>query len=947
MKIGKVEKFGDLLTNALHAIKSHTGKKIGILQDEIGYAFKPIVTGDAVENWRYRKAPPSLDHLEQLSRILIGYAAPTHNRVWLHNFLISGGHPYPDAISDQLFPEQKERESARAQEVPAPPPLLASPPPLSAYAPPQNGQFVGRSDELNHYANQLERQNRAIIIGMAGVGKTTLAADLAQRLERPENIFWHRFFDGGLTPFLRRIAGFLANHRQTELWEMFEVARQNGTKPPELETQLDTLSAHLTRLADETGKRFLLCLDDLQFVDDDPRFGDFLARLLTHLPDHIRLIITSRRWPPLLRQAAVAPLSGISPADMETLLQKRALSLSDELRATLHSATGGNGTFLTLAIVALQQSQEPATLIKRLAAIDDIERFLLEEVNDRLTANEQRAMEGIAILSGYPGTRGVIEALLNQRDIRKTLRGLADQFLLQTEEGENGRAYRQHQIVQGFYYEQPRRATRRELHRRAALFYEEEEIDYFQATFHAIRAEEGERGAELANTHLWAMINAGHGRALADVLDEVKEEPLTETTRFNLWLTKASLDTLLGDIENGREQLEKAAERLQHLPINPESDRLKAQVCLQMAELFERESPPDGLTWAQRGLDIVPRSQIELKSRLKSISGTLHMHMGNFGAALETLHDSLETIPEQASVLQADTLHTLGAVYWNMGQLGEAQRYTEEALSISQTNRHHDLTARTLINAGPLRYIQGDWAGGIDLMEQGLVLAEKLGNHNTITGLVINLASCYVTAGYDEEAKTYLDRAELLTQINQPHMRMTVLILKAELASYANEVEEIDLGIAYLDEAEALVETTNDQKSLPMVYALRAQFNRALHQNEAAVTWARQSVQQSTVLGDLFARGMAERVLGEALTDAHKWEEAQAALERSISFLKDESEYDTALSEIRLAALLRQMGKREQALAYLDQAYAVCAPLGAKRAIKEVETEKSRLAAPI
>lgn len=939
------EKFGDQLTNALHTIKSHTGKKIGILQDEIGYAFKPIVTGDAVENWRYRKAPPSLDHLEQLSRILIGYAAPSHHREWLQHFLISGGHPYPDAICNQLFPESKNETKLVEKEEPAP--VLASPPPLSAYAPPQNDHFIGRSREISDYANMLKSQQKAIIIGMAGVGKTSLAAELAGRHRGAGTIFWHRFYDGGLTPFLRRIAGFLANHQQIELWELFEVARHSGTKPPEIETQLDTLSAHLTRLGDETGKRFLLCLDDLQFVDDDPRFADFLARLILNLPDQIRLIITSRRWPPFLRQAAADPLTGITLEDTKALFKERAVLLTDDLLETLHTATGGNGTFLTLSIVALQQAQDPAALIKRLATIDDIERFLLEEVNDRLAANEQRVMEGIAILSGYPGTRGVLEALLNQRDIRKTLRTLSDQFLILVGEGENGRSYSQHQIVQGFYYEQPRRATRRELHRRAALFYEEEEIDYFQATFHYFRAEEGEKGAELANTHLWTMINAGHGRALADILDGVKEEPLPEMTRFALWLTKAALDTLLGDVENGREQLEKAAAHLQHLPITPESDRLKAQVCLQMAELLERESPPEGLTWAERGLDFVPPREAGLAARLKTISGTLQMHMGNFGAALETLLDTVESNTDRDPRLRAETYHTLGAVYWNMGQLSQAQTYTEEALSMSQHLRHHDLTARTLINAGPIRYIQGDWAGGIDLMEQGLALAERLGAHNTITGLIINLASCYVAAGYDEKAKVYLERAAVLTKSDQPHLRMTVLILMAELASYSDDADQYEQGLADLDEAEALVVTTNDQKSLPMVYALRAQFKRRLDQIEAAIIWAKKSVQQSTILGDRFARGMSERVLGEVLTDTGQWDEAQAAFERSISLLSEESAHEAAISQIRLASLLRQTGKRDDALNFLAQADAVCAPLGAKRALKEIEVEKNRIAEPI
>ena len=99
--------FGDLLSNALHEVKLHTRKKIGIIQDEIGYTFDPPLTGVTIESWRYRKPPSSLPDLEQLAAAIIAYGCEAHDVEWLKGFLESGGHPFPDVVCERLFPASK------------------------------------------------------------------------------------------------------------------------------------------------------------------------------------------------------------------------------------------------------------------------------------------------------------------------------------------------------------------------------------------------------------------------------------------------------------------------------------------------------------------------------------------------------------------------------------------------------------------------------------------------------------------------------------------------------------------------------------------------------------------------------------------------------------------------------------------------------------------------
>ncbi|MFK7805838.1 MAG: hypothetical protein AB8G95_29680, partial [Anaerolineae bacterium] len=509
-------KFGDHLSNALHEIKRHSGKKISVLMDELGYGFEPELSGDTIESWRYRKAPPTLAHLETLARLIIGYKAAVHDRGWLDTFLQSAEHPYPQAICDELFPSKdkpQEPEQKPAQTV-----VNRLPPPsLKAYAPPAVSNFVGRQPDLTRYKISLEKQTFAAISGMAGVGKTTLMSVLSAKLTNQHSVFWHSFASGNIEPMAHRLTGFVANLGRPELWEMSEAARISGGRPPAVETLFDMLGVILGELPET----LLLCLDDLQFVDEDARLQPFLLKMFDH--PNVNVLVTTRRYPSFFPAGKEEQLEGLNQSETADLLVGRGVTLSDELTGRLTDLTGGNGAFLTLAAVILKNSREPEDVIDRLALEDDVERFLMEEVNDRLSNSEQRVMEAVAILSGYPGSRDVVEEMLNIRNVNRTLRGLADQYLLLVGEDDEGeRVYSQHQIIQTFFYDQPRRSRRRELHMKAADFYEFEKPNPLRAMLHHSQSGQMAPLVSLADAQFYNVVNQGEGRSLLTILAEVE-----------------------------------------------------------------------------------------------------------------------------------------------------------------------------------------------------------------------------------------------------------------------------------------------------------------------------------------------------------------------------------------------------------------------------------------
>ncbi len=916
-------RFGDYLSNALHDIKQLSGKKIGILQDEIGYAFDPPVSGDTIEKWRYRKTVLSAGQLEQLATAILAYSHATHQRDWLENFLISGAHPYPTSVCDKFFPNQTNLVDQGPSSQPAPVSILPAPP-QSAFAPPAQSQFVGRTAEQEQIQTRLNSGGSLAICGMAGMGKTSLAMAVAHNCGETRPVFWHPFYDQNLNSFVRRLAGFLTHFGKTSLWEMLESARMAGIKPPDLTSCLDTLLAQLD------GLNLLICLDDLQFVEEMPEIRTFVQHLSSkcQTEPQLALLITSRTYPAFLPADVPFELGGLGVEDSAELVALRQLKLPTDLVARLHTATEGSGAFLTLAIAALQASRDPALLISQLASAADIERFLLDEVNDRLSGQEQRVMEAVSILGGYPGSRDLLETLINQRDVRKTLRMLADQYLLTETDGEDGKAYQQHQIVRGFYYEQPSRKTRREMHQRAAEFYTDEEVNPFQAVFHYAKSGAAEQAVRIGQNNLWDVINSGLAAPLLQSLDSLSKAGLDQETAVDLLLTKGQLNHFLGEYDSGRDHYQQAAELLQTMPQNPTSDQLKGQVCLSMAQLLERRDPPEALTWAQRGIDILGAGDSELHTKLLIQHGTIMMYMGNSAGALESFmvnDDQLQALPLP---LQTNINKNLGAVYFNLDQLDQAVVHSEQALQLSKQSHDHLQTSRIYINLGPTKYMLGDWTGAVSDLEEALAIAKRLGSHDVVLALHTNLGRCYVDKGDDELARQHLERAIALSEHASSLQLIAARINLARLAIFNRQImqAQVQLTLAETDATEK-----NDQISLNTIKVMLAECLVVENKFPAARKLISTAEKMAAQLDDQTNLANLMRLKGQMATQDQNVEEAERNFHKSVDILTSIEPYQAACARLAWGESLQALGQQAAGEKLIQEAYVVFDSLGAER----------------
>ncbi|MCB0079591.1 MAG: CHAT domain-containing protein, partial [Caldilineaceae bacterium] len=815
---------------------------------------------------------------------------------------LEAGKDAPDWAAPVLFLRAQDGQLFQVEEAkPAHAPTV-TPPPAPSKLPPINA-FVGREAELAFYAAQIEEHGIAVIAGMAGVGKTFLAAKLALSVCEPPKVFWHSFRpEEGLEVIIWKLAGFLYWNDQPELWQMIEGARQNGGQLP----PLDVLFDYVTQMVKDKG--FLICLDDFQFVEEDGLLDDLVEYLPALLQSGaVALLLVSRSRPKFMRPTNFRSLAGLSYAETQKLLNLNGLTLSDALVEQLHGHLEGNPELLMIGIDALQRSGNPAEMIDRLTRAENIERYLLDEL-DRFLSDQERAVESATAVLAYPGSRDAIESTLEETGLDHTLYDLCDRFLLRTHEGPQQREYDQHMILRAFYYEKPSRKIRQEMHRRAAIYYEEIEPDLFKSAWHYQRAGEAQQAAILVANNVWAILNRGYAQGLRQLLDTFSVRDLSTLRWAEINLARGEVYTFLGRSEAALSSYQTVLDVLADLAVTSTVRTLRTQAYMGLGDLFRYSDPPAAIGWLRKAHaeygaegDIV---DADLHIRL----GMAHINVGDFTEALKALQYGLAQLPELPMPLRATALINIGNVYGYRGDLAHSTDYSRRALQISEQLNDHYRKVAILQNLGIDLALSGHWDEALEHCQRALELARRLGDVNREATSELALGNIYLRQGCYELATEHLDASlELTTRHKIQHRMVSVLASLTDLHLRQGNMPEAQ---PYLSRGLAVAQEIDARSELPELYRHQAKVHLLEGHYRQAKAQAEQSIALSHELEMALERGMSLRVLGEALLAGGELAYALTAFEQSFALLDNNDPYEAARTQWSWSKAVSEPEKR-------------------------------------
>ncbi len=764
---------------------------------------------------------------------------------------------------------------------------------------------------------------RLVITGMPGVGKTAVAAKVALAVAPAPKIFWHTFRAGeGVDLLLWELAGFAAWHGKAELWQLL----QRSPQPPPHETLVVSL-LHALR-----GQGYLLTLDDLQFVDEDPALAASIKRLSTAIDGReLALVATADRLPANIQVATTEVLGGLSPADMRLFLDAREVMLNERLATELHAKTGGNVELLNLAANVLQQAADPQRVIDRLAEAENIGNYLLNEVDQGLNGAERRVMGALAVLGGLPSRADAVEAVLDGDNPRRTLLKLSGRYLVTAHMGAAEQEYAVPAILQAFYYGEMGRRERTAMHARAGAYYVGEERDYLRAARHYCDAGELQRSAELATGHVRTIVNRGQVRALRSLLERFAPGQLPPLEWARVKVAHGEVCRILGDHAAVEAACREALRVLDQLQALSEAHVLYAQACRNTGLALQYEKPQEALDWLQRGmahLEGLPAASPAAAAEAGLIQlhcGSLQIALGEFEAARAAVEAAIAQLPAEEEILLAMAYRNLGTIYSYQGDFAEAAHYNTLSLAISR-RLHDDLNALAVLNnMGIDKEIAGDWQGAAADYAEALHLAHQLESVVDQVRIGNSLALLNIRRGNFDAAQQALAHAiGMAREHSIDEGLMYLLHTRAELELSRQEWDAAEQALA---EAEGLAGDLDAPYVMVEVLTSEAQLALARGDAETALARVQRALELADELELEIEKGKALRVLGQVQMALGDTDAGLAAFAQSQELLADEP-YEVARTRAAWGAALLATDK-QQAFSLLEEAVEIFADLGA------------------
>ncbi len=590
-------------------------------------------------------------------------------------------------------------------------------------APPRLSTFVGREavvGQLSRYLRSHDSSRLCGLLGMAGLGKTSLANHLAYRLRT--------HFAGGVL--------WVALEQTNTMSALQGLAVAYGESVAEY-TDLATRSAKVRELL--ATKQALLILDNAT--------SDKEIRPLLPPSGQCAVLITSRRQDlAVLDTAYRLDLAPFDQAEQESLALFARILGSDRVdreQKQFQQLTDLLGHLpLAIDIVANRLKHEPGwtteQMLSRLQAArshldvlsrgDRAVKRSFELSYQHLNQDDQDLFAVLGLFASVDFSVRLAAELASRPydQVEDGLRRLFSVSLLQA--GNNGR-YQLHPLLRDYARELGQEP---ELRRRFAQVF----LTYVHA--HA----DDHAALEQENSNIFAALT------LAQESDPATDFVNSVIALFPFWRSQGHLEMAQSYLQ----QAESAARRQSYqkglmLVLHHQGFTAMKQGQPEQADLYYQEA----LDLARQSNDINETSALLLKL------GALAHRRGQYEDAAAFYNEALPLARDLGDENRASgLLINLGLVASVQGQVAEATAYYEEALALVKAIENVDLTIIVLQNLGSLLDERGDYAQAKTHYQEGLSLAESVNDPELRSRLLGNLGlvACHL-GNYAEAAARF------------------------------------------------------------------------------------------------------------------------------------------------------------------------------------------------
>jgi tetratricopeptide (TPR) repeat protein len=502
--------------------------------------------------------------------------------------------------------------------------------------------LVDRQLEHQKCNQQLAMRQHLCLTGRQSSGKTSLARVLcAKHSTSYEHILWVDVVCiSSIRHLLQILAEFLSWHGNPNLENQLskDFSDEYGMK-------LKSLMSKAISWIHPTKNPFVLVFDHVDSVESESDLATFFKSLVSHSPKTSYIIFTSQSQPNWLdTNAEVCLPEQVSRNEARTMLMVHASNLTDAQIDRVLQASGGNIRALVQAARGIVNRKiNPDTVTS--SDIAWLNEGLLRDEDTSLTPTERAVLFAIAVLEDVADKTAIYDAIagmLGHNSLDNDLVRLTKRRYItrtQTRISNFGRTssietcYHQVSPVEhSFYYnhEQLGATARRELHRRAAHYYQKTG-NIALAALHFDRAGDYSTAINIITAPLrpndsvnrsitwgsihsafWEIIHRGEEKLITQLLELYKEGSGTEGSYrksflredqiIALYLTLGQLYLQKGDLAEARRSFEYTNRYLQHMEQSSERQNKLAFTSYLLAESWEHENPKQALDYIEQCL---------------------------------------------------------------------------------------------------------------------------------------------------------------------------------------------------------------------------------------------------------------------------------------------------------------------------------------------------------
>lgn len=688
---------------------------------------------------------------------------------------------------------------------------------------------VARPRLLERLGARLASERCLALCGLPGMGKTTLAAELARQQTGSAPVFWLTLTRGvnlSTAAVMRQLALFLLAYGQEAPRPLLAPAElPSALSPPERQAGL--VGSALARLAAQ-GQPPLLCFDNFELVNDEPALVALLAHLAATTP--ARWLVTSRTAVSLPGFANLM-LGGLEPAEGQALVERMAGEALHPLLVENLLARTDNPMLLRLALgQMLDEQADPVAFLMQLESQAQVSQYLLETVQRQLSPAGWRLLERVAV---FRQPVNLNDALLVELDQEQDEHGDWTAGLAELQQrhlvDHPGRA-RLHPLIRDYVYAALERdpPQRRRWHLLAARWYERGSGDVLEAAYHYSRAGRAALSVELLASQEELLIQRGQALAAAELLEQLQRQVVTPNLLRQLYATHGYL--LSGSLRSAE------AERSYHQALSLAAQPgVRAALVYRLAQvLVQRNAYAEVLAAVQQAAGALDPADTLLRARLALSEASAEYNLTHFEAS----HQAASLALQLAGDLQGVALPLLEEIraqaHYLLANAARIRRnpaasfeQIQQALLSARRGGLARLETTALGFLGGLHFDQGNLEESLRFRGQALERKLETGDQYGAAYLMIYLCANHLVICETAAALARLDQARaILEQLgdadglaDQDSLRVTCLLLQGQVTQAQELIERLLRSAEYRDKPRMYGYYLNKQAIVQLVQA--------------------------------------------------------------------------------------------------------------------------------